>query len=310
MSVALQVAITGLAAGGVYGLLAVGYSLVFRLTGTIAFAFGDLIGLGVFATLLVAVGTGPVSQTNVGGARYALAVVAGLVICVAVGIAGYLLVVEPFLLRGSTLGWIAGTLALAFALRAVLQSVFPRDAYVFPDPIPFERLGSDGFVEIGGASIQLRAFYVIAVAVGLALGAVWLLERTKIGRGLRAIADDADGARLVGVPVGLFVPVAFGLVGAIAALAAIVASPSAPVTIETWPLVGVKALAVAAVARFALPWPALVAGLGLGVAEAGVAELHVASLRPGGGWSALLPLGLALAVLAARPPEDARDDTE
>lgn len=65
MSVALQVAITGLAAGGVYGLVAVGYSLVFRLTGTIAFAFGDLIGLGVFATLLVAVGTGPVSQTSV-----------------------------------------------------------------------------------------------------------------------------------------------------------------------------------------------------------------------------------------------------
>ena len=91
MSVALQVAITGLAVGGVYGLVAVGYSLVFRLTGTIAFAFGDLIGLGVFATLLVAVGTGPVSQTNVGGARYAVAVAAGLVICVAVGIAGYLL---------------------------------------------------------------------------------------------------------------------------------------------------------------------------------------------------------------------------
>ena len=132
MSVALQVAITGLAAGGVYGLVAVGYSLVFRLTGTIAFAFGDLIGLGVFATLLVAVGTGPVSQTSVGGARYALAVACGVLICIAVGVAGYLLVVEPFLLRGSTVGWIAGTLALAFALRAVLQSVFPREAYVFP----------------------------------------------------------------------------------------------------------------------------------------------------------------------------------
>ena len=85
MSVALQVAITGLAAGGVYGLVAVGYSLVFRLTGTIAFAFGDLIGLGVFATLLVAVGTGPVSQTSVGGARYALAVVCGVLICIAAG---------------------------------------------------------------------------------------------------------------------------------------------------------------------------------------------------------------------------------
>jgi len=66
----------------------------------------------------------------------------------------------------------------------------------------------------------------------------------------------------------------------------------------------------AAIARFVLPWPALLAGLGLGVAEAAFAEVHVGSFEPGVGWSALLPLGLALAVLATRPPDDARDDAE
>jgi branched-chain amino acid transport system permease protein len=53
MTIALQVLISGLAAGGVYGLFAAGHSLVYRLTGIVNFAFGDLVGLGIFATLLV-----------------------------------------------------------------------------------------------------------------------------------------------------------------------------------------------------------------------------------------------------------------
>ena len=67
MAVALQIAASGLAAGAVYGLVAVGNSLVFRLTGVVHFAYGELIALGVFTTLLVAAGSGPVSQTSVGG---------------------------------------------------------------------------------------------------------------------------------------------------------------------------------------------------------------------------------------------------
>ena len=55
---------TGAAAGAVYGLVAVGHSLVYRLTGVVNFALGDLVALGVFATLLVAAGTGPVTQTG------------------------------------------------------------------------------------------------------------------------------------------------------------------------------------------------------------------------------------------------------
>ena len=59
MTIALQVLISGLAAGGVYGLFAAGHSLMYRLTGIVNFAFGDLVGLGIFATLLVLAGTSP-----------------------------------------------------------------------------------------------------------------------------------------------------------------------------------------------------------------------------------------------------------
>ena len=71
MELLWQVVVSGLAVGGVYGLVAIGQTLVFRLTGTVYLALGDLVGLGVFTTLLVAAGTGPVTQTRTPTARAA-----------------------------------------------------------------------------------------------------------------------------------------------------------------------------------------------------------------------------------------------
>src|SRR5215207_3622530 len=194
MDVALQVVVTGLAAGGVYGLVAIGHSLVFRLTGTVYLALGDLIGLGVFTTLLVAAGTGPITQTNVSTGRYLVALCVGVLVCVVAGAGGYLLVVQPFLERRSTLGWVGAMLALAFAIHALIESFFPRSAYVFPDPIPFRRVGEAGFVTVGGASFPVRALYVAAVAFALAALVSWAIDRTRTGRGLQAIAADPEGA--------------------------------------------------------------------------------------------------------------------
>jgi len=81
VSVVVQVIVTGLAAGGIYGLFAVGYSLIYRLTGVVYFAFGDLVAFAVFTTLLVAAGTGPVSQTSLGLGRFLLGLAVGLVLC-------------------------------------------------------------------------------------------------------------------------------------------------------------------------------------------------------------------------------------
>jgi branched-chain amino acid transport system permease protein len=305
MSLALQVVVTGLAAGGVYGLVAVGHAVVYRLTRTVYFAFGDLIGLGVFTTLLVAAGTGPVTQTSVAPGRYFVALAAGVVVCVAVGIAGYLVAVQPFLERGSTLGWVGATIALGYAIHAALQSVFTRSAYVFPDPIPFRHVGRGGFVDAGGASLQLRAFYVAGVALALALLVAWAIDRTRPGRGLQAIAADREGALVVGVPATRLVALAFGLAGGVAALAAITAAPSAPVTVDTGTLLGVKGLVAALAVRFGPPWQAFAAGGALGLLEAAIANVHVGGLELGPAWSEVLPIALVLCLLAAWPPRDA-----
>jgi branched-chain amino acid transport system permease protein len=300
VSLFLQVLVTGLAAGAVYGLVAIGYSLLYRLTGIVYFALGDLIGFGVFATLLVAAGTGPVSQTSISGARFALALALGVVVCVGAGIAGYFLAIQPHLARGSTIGWVAGTVAVAFALRSAVEALFTRPSYVFPDPIPFRRVGESGVVTIAGASIQVRAFYVVAVAVALAALATWTLERTRFGRGLQAIAADAEGARIVGIPVERWVALAFGLAGGVAAVAAVAAAPSAPFGVEAGALLGVKGLVAAVAVRFSSPWRAFGAGLVLGVVESAIANLEIGNAELGPEYSQVLPLAFALALIGIR----------
>jgi branched-chain amino acid transport system permease protein len=302
MSLALQVVLTGLGAGGVYGLVAIGHTLIYRLTGIVHFGLGDLIGLGVFTTLLVAAGTGAVAQQSVAAPRFLLALAAGLAVCVLASAGSYAYAVSPYVARGWTLGWVAATVAIAFAIRATLDAVFSRSAYVFPDPLPFHRIGRDGFVTIGGASVQVRTFYVLAVSLAIAAIATVTLERTRFGRALQAVAEDAEGARFVGIPVERLVAIAFGALGGIAALAAVAAAPSAPFDVGAGTLLGLKGLVAALVVRFASPLLAFAAGLGVGVLESAVAGLDVAGYQLGPSYRDVVPLALALLVVFARRP--------
>ena len=218
--------------------------------------------------------------------------------------------VQPYLSRGSTIGWVAGTAAVAFAIRAVIGATFQRSSYVFPDPLPFHDIGRDGFVHIGGAQVQARAFFVIGLAVALALGSAWFLEHSRYGRALRSVADDAEGARFVGVPVELLVALAFGLVGALAMIAAIAAAPGEAVNANTGTLLGLKGLVAALAVRFGPPLQAFAAGLVLGVVEAAIANVHLGGWQLGPSYREVLPLAFVLLLISLRPSREALEDTE
>jgi len=277
MTIALQVFVSGLAAGGVYGLFAAGHTLIYRLTGIVNFAFGDLVGLGIFATLLVLAGTAPVTQSGAHEPRFVGALLAGLVLCVAAGILTYVGLVQPYLARGSTIGWVAGTAAVAFAIRAAIGAAFQRSSYVFPDPLPFHRVGNSGFIRLGGAQVQARAFFVIG---------------------------------LVGVPVDLLVGLAFGLVGALAMLAAIAAAPGEAVNANTGTLLGLKGLVAALAVRFGPPLLAFAAGLFLGVVEAAIANVHLGGWQLGPSYREVLPIAFVLLLIAAWPSREALEEQE
>ena len=144
-------------------------------------------------------------------------------------------------------------------------------------------------VGIAGASIQVRAFFVLGLAVVLAIVATWILERTRTGRGLQAIASDQEGAHVVGIPVERLVAGAFGAVGGLAAIAAIASAPSAPFDVDTGTLLGLKGLVAAVVVRFASPWRAFAAGLALGLVGGGDRERRHLRISP----RARIPRGAA-----------------
>ncbi|MFN2590077.1 MAG: hypothetical protein ABR518_04855, partial [Actinomycetota bacterium] len=131
-------------------------------------------------------------------------------------------------------------------------------------------------------------------------GAVAFLERTASGQAMQAIVSDQLGARAVGLPVDRLLAVAFGLAGALAGVAAVVAAPAAPVSADTGALLGLKGLAATLLGRFGPPWTVFGAGLVLGVIEAAVTSLHIGPVRLGPEFRDIIPLVVAVAVMAAR----------
>src|SRR4029078_12249592 len=99
--------------------------------------------------------------TSVGGGRFVVALVIGLLVTAAASAGSYFLAIEPYRARGSPSGWVAASLALAFAVRPLLVVFFDRPAYVFPDPLPF------GVWQIGGAAIHQGSLFVGGAATGL-----------------------------------------------------------------------------------------------------------------------------------------------
>jgi branched-subunit amino acid ABC-type transport system permease component len=300
VNLTLQVVLTGLAAGSVYGLLAVGHTLVYRLTGIVHFALGDLVGLGVFIALFVTAGRGPVTAASASSWRFLLGLAVAVVAVAAVGSGSYFAVIHQYLARGSTLGWVAATVAIAFAVENVLAVVFPRSAYVVPDPIPFHRAGNEGIVSVAGATFQLRSLYVIALGLALVVVLTRVVQQTRFGRGLQAIAQDPEGARMVGIPHDRYVGLAFGLVGALAVVIAVAAAPSGPFAVTTGALLGVKGLVAAVVIGFGSPLRAYVSGLVLGLLEAAIASGELFGHGFGPSYREVLPIAIALVVLAFR----------
>ncbi|MCA1834047.1 MAG: branched-chain amino acid ABC transporter permease [Actinomycetota bacterium] len=299
----LQVVVSGLAAGAVYGLVAIGFSLVYRLTRVVQLAHGDIVGASVFLALVLAAGSGPVTATNVSVIRYVAAVAAAVVVAGAVGGALYLGALRPFIRRGSAVGWIGATAAVAFAIQGILAASFEREAYVLPDPLPFSKWQPISLP--GGASLPPRTLWILLAGSALAFVAGFILTRTRFGVAVSAIASEREGAQIVGLPVDRLTTLAFVLAGVLAAAAGVLGTPGAgAVGTQTGLLLGLKAIAASLAAGFGPPRRVFIAALTLGVFEAAITSLHVPGfprLALGPAWRDVAPLLAALLFVTIRP---------
>lgn len=298
--VLLQVLVSGLAAGAVLSLVALGFTLVAGTVRVLHLAHGDLTVAAVFTAVLVVLGATPVAVTLAPGpavvfVAVALGAGAGLSVVVA------LLAVRPYLpdvsrsRRGDPLGWVAGGVAAGLLLRELLGLLLPQQGYVVPDPLRLAAV-SPRLELPGGSALPARvlAVLVLALAVGLAVERV--LAVTGLGRALRAVADDPEAAALCGVPAGRVVLQVFALAGLLAGFAALLDAPGrTSLAVDDGVVLGLAGIAAALLGGLGSVRGALVAGLGVGVLQAVVVQ------AAGAQWTDIVPLALLVVVLAVRP---------
>jgi branched-subunit amino acid ABC-type transport system permease component len=298
VAVALQAVLTGLAVGAVYGLVGMGFSLVHQLTRVLSFAHGDLVVGAVFSGVYVAIGTTPVAIAPSSG-RSALLVVGTVVAGAVLATALYVAAVRPFAARGGDpLGWVAATLAAGLLIREAGTLVFPREAYAIPDPLRLNRLARNEFIRLpGDQTIEVRLIGVLLIAVAVGVAVDLLLVRSRLGKSMRAVADDADVAALLGINPRRVALIAFAVAGALAGLAGLLIAPSRALAVGDGVILGLKGIAAAVLAGLGSVRGALLAGLALGVVE----SLATSSTALGPAYRDVLPLAVLVVVLAARP---------
>jgi branched-chain amino acid transport system permease protein len=245
-----QAIISGFTSGTIYALLATGLIIAFQTTRVVNLAHGETYAIAGLVTASLADA----------GIYLPVSLVAGIAAAVAYSVA-----VERILLRPRA-HWpvsslILVSLAAAFLSRGVLQFAFGAD------PASFSRLFAGAPLRIAGGVLPRQGLWLIVIGLAAAFATTQLLTRTRVGQQLRATAESADAAQLLGVNVNAMRTIAFAIAGMLGGLSAILLVPLISVDYQAGLGITLRGFIAASLAGMS-PLAAIVGGLGLGLAEA------------------------------------------
>jgi branched-chain amino acid transport system permease protein len=210
-----QYVMNGLMLGMMYALVAVGFTLFFGVLDVIKFSHGDVLTVGAFTALATFVGIAAAGINSPALALLAMLIIATLAMA-ALGmlIARYL--VLP--LRGApAINTLLITLMLGTVLRESVRLFYPQGA----NPKPFPALLPNTSVALGAFNLRLDNVMMLAAGILIIVAVQLLLNRTKLGLAIRAVAQDEETARTMGINFTAIVLVTFALGSALAAFAGI-----------------------------------------------------------------------------------------
>lgn len=215
MSEVSQYIFNGLMLGVIYAMVAVGFTLFFGVLDVIKFSHGDTLMVGAFAGL-----TASIVMMKIGLTSPALQLLAVVIFAVAVtgllgaGIAKFLIL--P-LRHAPPLNTLLATLMLGTVMREAVRLFYPDGS----NPKPFPALLPISMVELGGLSLRIDNLILLASGLLAIAGVHLLITRTKLGMAIRAVAQDGETARLMGINFEAVVLITFALGSGLAALAGV-----------------------------------------------------------------------------------------
>ena len=276
----IQLLVSGVASGSIYGLIALGFALIYKATENVNFAQGDFMMFGAFVCI---------GFTN--------ADFMGLSFWAAIPLTILVMSLFGYLFDWGVLRRVAGqsqtsivilTIALGFIMRFAAGTIWSHE------PVSLETPYAGLDMKLSGIVIGFDEIAIIVVTVLLTLGLYLFFSRTKLGVAMQAAAQNQLAAYYMGIPVKRIQSLVWALSGAVAAVAGILFASKGAID-PTTGLLGIKAFAAAAIGGFGSLPGALIGGLIIGLVEAIAARYGMP------GVSQIAPYALLLLVLIFKP---------
>ena len=240
--------INGISLGGIYAMIALGYTMVYGIAKMLNFAHGDIIMVGGY-TVLVFLSINPT-----------VAIIASVIFCVLLGIAVEKVAYKP--LRGaSPLAVLITAIGVSYLLQSLAQIFFGSAAkYVI-----IAELGS---LTIGKLAISYGTLITLAASIVIMVLLTLFVKYTKTGRAMVAVSEDKSAASLMGININFIITITFAIGSALAALAGIFSLLRVPSITPTYgALPGIKAFTAAVIGGIGSIPGAMLGGILLGVVE-------------------------------------------
>ena len=248
----LQLVISGIAQGCIYGLIALGFVLIYKATETVSFAQGDLMMLGAFAGL---------AGMTMLGFPFWLAVISAIGAMALLGLVTERLVIRP-ILGQPAFSIVMLTIGLGYVGRGLITMIPGIGTETHTLPVPYK----DQAWTLGGLIVSMEQTAVIVVTAVLCAALYALFKYSKLGLAMQASSQNQLAAYYMGIPVKRLNGLVWALAAAVAAIAGLLLAPITFVHANMG-FIGLKAFPAAVVGGFGSLPGAIVGGLVIGIVE-------------------------------------------
>jgi len=291
----LNVGIIGMTNGAVYGLVALGYTLVYGILQLINFAHGDVFALsGLVASTMI------ISVLDIGADASVLFIVGGLIVTLAVTVPLFAVVNATIervaykpLRAAPRLAALITAVGVSFIIQNVSLAIYGVDFESVPPFIP-----RTAAIEIGDVVIQWNKLAIFLIVIPVLVVLTWFVRSTRQGKAMRAVAQDREASAMMGIDVNRTISVTFVLAGSLAAVAGLVYLLQFNIRYDTGFELGLIAFTAAVLGGIGNLTGAVLGAMLIGMIQAFNEGLDG---TPGGDWTRSIVFGILIAVLVFRP---------
>lgn len=278
----LSTLISGISLGGIYALIALGYTMVYGIAKMLNFAHGDVIMVGAFMMFI--------SLTKM-SLPPVLCIIIGTIICTILGVIIEKLAYKP-LRKATSLAVLITAIGVSYFLQNSAQLIFGAGSKTFTS------LFGNGNISLLGGEIIIshNTIVTIIVSIIIMIGLTLFINKTKTGRAMLAVSEDKGAAQLMGINVNKTISITFAIGSALAAIAGALLCSSYPIlSPTTGAMPGIKAFTAAVLGGIGSIPGAMIGGILLGVIE-NVSKVYISTQL-----SDAIVFGILIVILLVRP---------